>query len=103
LQEIKNTYEAVIIFSLKSGEEVCAGLVQKFKDLISTKATLESTEEWGKRKFAYPIAKQTEGYYVLFNFASDAGFPAELDRLCRITDGIVRSLVIKKEKDMETK
>ncbi len=54
-------------------------------------------DEWGKRKLAYLINKESEGYYVLFDFESTAEFPAELDRIFKITEGVMRSLIIKKE------
>lgn len=92
-----NSYEAVIVISLKAGEEAVAETVKKFKDLIEKNATMESVDEWGKRRLAYPINKENDAYYVLFNFKSEAEFPAELDRITKITDGILRSMIIKKE------
>ena len=97
MPEVTNSYETVFILSSKLGEDGIASLVQKFKDLIEANATLESVDEWGKRRLAYLINKEAEAYYVLYNFKSDAEFPAELDRIYKITDGILRSLIIKKE------
>ena len=97
MPEVTNSYETVFILSTKLGEDGIASLVQKFKDLIEANATLESVDEWGKRRLAYLINKEAEAYYVLYNFKSDADFPAELDRIYKITDGILRSLIIKKE------
>ena len=92
-----NSYEAVIVVSIKLGEEAVAETVKKFKKLIEKHGTVESVDEWGKRRLAYPINKETDAYYVLFNFQSDAEFPAELDRITKITDGVIRSMIIKKE------
>ena len=92
-----NSYEAVIVISLKAGEEAVAETVKKFKELIEKHATLESVDEWGKRKLAYLINKESDAYYVLYNFKSEAGLPAELDRITKITDGVLRSMIIKKE------
>ena len=92
-----NSYEAVIVISLKLGEEAVNETVKKFKELIEKNATVEKVDEWGKRRLAYPINKETDAYYVLFNFKSDAEFPAELDRITKITDGVLRSMIIKKE------
>ena len=97
MEKIQNSYETVLVISLKLGDEGVAAMVQKFKDLIEANATLESVDEWGKRGLAYLINKEAEAYYVLYNFKSDAEFPAELDRIYKITDGILRSLIIKKE------
>ena len=65
MAEGKNLYETVIVTSAKLGEEGSAELVNKFKALIAEHGTVESVDDWGKRRFAYPIAKQTEGYYTL--------------------------------------
>lgn len=94
---VKNSYETVVVFSLKNGDEAVSALVQKFKELIEKNAVLDGFDEWGKRKLAYLINKESEGYYVLFNFTCEPDFPAELDRIYKITDGILRSLIIKKE------
>jgi len=92
-----NTYEAVIVLSLKLGEEAVVDTVKKFKALIEKHGTVESVDEWGKRRLAYPINKETDAYYVLFAFKSEPEFPAELDRITKITDGVIRSMIIKKE------
>ena len=92
-------YETVMIISMKQGEEGIQALVERFKKLIEERATLKNVDEWGKRKLAYLINKESEGYYVLFDFESTAEFPAELDRRFRITEGVIRSLIIKKEED----
>lgn len=92
-------YETVMIISMKQGEEGIQSLIERFKNLIEQRATLKNVDEWGKRKLAYLINKESEGYYVLFDFESTAEFPAELDRRFRITEGVIRSLIIKKEED----
>ena len=89
-------YEIVMVYSLTKGDEAVEALKTKFTDLISKNGTLGEVEEWGKRKLAYPINYETDGYYVLINFASDESFPAELDRVINITDGVLRSLIIAK-------
>ncbi len=94
---VKANYETVMVLSVKNGEEATQALVEKFTKLIEKNATLQSIDEWGKRKLAYLINKESEGYYVLVNFESEAEFPAELDRVYKITDGVLRSLIIKKD------
>ena len=94
---VKANYETVMVISMKQGEDGIQALIEKFKALIEKHATLQSVDEWGKRKLAYLINKESEGYYVLMNFESDAEFPKELDRRYQITDGVLRSLIIKKE------
>ena len=93
---LKANYETVMVLSMKQGEEGVQAIIEKIKALIEKHAVLQSVDEWGKRKLAYLINKESEGYYVLMNFESEAEFPAELDRIYKITDGIMRSLIIKK-------
>ncbi len=93
---LKANYETVMVISMKQGEEGVQAIIEKIKALIEKHAVLQSVDEWGKRKLAYLINKESEGYYVLINFESEAEFPAELDRIYKITDGIMRSLIIKK-------
>ncbi|MBE6790520.1 MAG: 30S ribosomal protein S6 [Ruminococcaceae bacterium] len=87
-------YETVAVFSLKNGEEKAKELVEKFKALIEANGTMEAVDEWGNRKLAYPINYETEGYYVLYTYEADVAFPAELDRVFNITDGVLRSLIV---------
>ena len=68
----------------------------RFKTLISENGTIDGIEEWGKRRLAYPIQDEVEGFYVLINFTSAPDFPAELDRIYKITDGVLRSLIVAK-------
>ena len=88
-------YEAVLVLSVKNGDEATQSLQEKFKALIEANGTLESVEEWGKRKLAYEINDEAEGHYVIFNFDSEPAFPAEFERVAGITDGVLRTLVVK--------
>ena len=89
-------YELVLVFSLTKGEEAVEALKTKFFDLINKNGTLGEVDEWGKRKLAYAINYETEGYYVIAQFESDENFPAELDRVINITDGVLRSMIVAK-------
>ena len=89
-------YEVMYIISPKLSEEETAAVVEKFKGLVEANGTLEELEEMGKRKLAYEINYLTEGYYVLMKFTSGPEFPAELDRILGITDGILRRLITKR-------
>ena len=97
MAEGMNLYETVIVTSAKLGQEGSAELVNRFKALIEEHGTVEGVDDWGKRRFAYPIQKQTEGYYTLINFQSSPEFTAELDRRYQITDGILRTIIIKRD------
>lgn len=90
-------YETIIVLSTKAGDEAVSALLDKFKTLIGENATVDSVDEWGKRRLAYPIDYETEGYYCLINFTSKPDFPAELDRVYKITDGVLRTIIVKHE------
>ncbi len=89
-------YETIIVYSLKTSEEEAKELHAKFNAMIEKNGTIDSVDEWGKRKLAYPINDEEDGYYVLYNYSCEPDFPAELDRVLKITDGVLRSLIIKK-------
>ena len=90
-------YEVVFIVKPLQ-EEAINSVVEKFSKLIvANGGKIDKEDRWGKKRLAYEIKDEVEGYYVLFNFTSSAEFPAELDRIYKITDGIIRSLIVKKE------
>ncbi|MBR6252921.1 MAG: 30S ribosomal protein S6 [Clostridia bacterium] len=92
-----NKYETIIIIDPKLDDEACAGITAKFTDMIAKEGEVESTEVWGRRKLAYPIQKNNEGYYVLINFSSNPEFIDELNRIYNITDEIIKHIIVKKE------
>lgn len=95
MAKLNEKYEAVVVFSVKTNdEEKIKTMVNKFSDLIKANGTLTNVDEWGKRKLAYEINYEDEGYYVLYNFESKPDFPAEFERVINITDGVLRSLVV---------
>ena len=86
-------YESMVVISTKQDEEAIKGLVEKFSSLISANGTLVSVDEWGKRKLAYMINKETEGYYVLYKFESTPDYPVEIERRLNINENVLRSLI----------
>ena len=86
-------YEVMYIINPNLTEEETSAIVEKFKGLVEQYGTLDEIEEMGKRKLAYEIDYISEGYYVLMKFTSGPEFPAELDRILGITDGIMRRLI----------
>lgn len=97
MPKINGTYETLFITDCSNGDEFVSQTVEKFKTLISENGTVENVDSWGKRRLAYPINDLTEGHYTLITFKSPANFPAELDRIYKITDGIMRSIIISKD------
>jgi small subunit ribosomal protein S6 len=89
-------YESIFIVNSKIGEDAVKAVVEKFKEIFEKSTKVEKIDEWGKRKLAYPIDKVEEGYYVLVNFEAEPSFPQELERVYKITEGIIKYLVIKK-------
>ena len=96
-QTVISSYETLFICDLSKGDAAVKALVEKFIGMISENGTLTGVNEWGKRRLAYAINDMNEGYYVLATFNSVHSFPAELERVFNITDGILRSIVIRTE------
>ena len=94
MAKASDKYEVMYVLNPTLSEEDTAALVEKFKERIERHAeAVEVNEDWGKRKLAYPIEDETEGYYVIYTFQSQPDYPAELSRRLNITDGVLRSLV----------
>ncbi|MBE6729557.1 MAG: 30S ribosomal protein S6 [Ruminococcaceae bacterium] len=91
-----NKYEAALIFSVAGGDDAVKALNEKFNALIAENGTIENVDDWGKRRLAYLINDETEGYYVFTTLTAGPDFPAELERIAGITDGVLRAMVIKK-------
>jgi len=97
MAKVNGNYEVVYILNPNLGEEETAALVAKFKTLAESRGTVTEVDEWGKRRLAYPINDLNEGYYVLMTFTADNLFPAELDRVLRINDNVMRSIIVCKD------
>jgi len=91
-----NKYESVIIINPNVSEEETKALIERFVALINTDGKVEKVDELGKKKLAYEIAKNKEGYYVIFDFEANPSLIAELERNYRITDEVMKFIVIKK-------
>ena len=92
MAKITGKYEVLYIIDPAQGEEGINALVEKFKAMVEAEGTLANIDLWGKRRLAYPINDLTEGYYVLMNMETKPEFPAEMERVMKITDGILRCL-----------
>jgi len=93
MAKVNEKYELLYIIDIDKTEEETAAIVAKFQSLVEANGELIEMDEWGKRKLAYLINDKSEGYYVLVKFSSAPEFPAELDRILHITEGVVRSLI----------
>ena len=94
MAKVTGNYETVYIIDPALGEDETNAVVEKFKALVETTGTLKEITLWGKRRLAYQINDLSEGYYVLMTYESEPTLPAELDRVFKITDSIMRSLII---------
>ena len=95
MEKVINSYECMFIVSLANGEEAAKAVVNKFTSLINANAENVQIDDWGKRRFAYPIQDMNEGYYTVVTFKSEGAFPAELQRLMNIDEAVLRAMVIR--------
>ena len=91
-----NKYETIFIVDSELNEEARAPVIERFKNMIESSGQLESIDEWGNRRLAYPINDKFEGYYVFVNYSAPADFPSELERVFKITDSILKFMIIRK-------
>ena len=96
-EKMLNSYETIFIIDATLTEESVIALKDKFVSVIEKNGEVESVDEWGKRRLAYEINDRTEGFYYLVNFKAESEFPKELERRYKITDGVLRSIVIRKD------
>lgn len=92
-----NKYESIIIINSTLEDAEIKSVVEKFQTLIAENGTVESVEEWGKKRLAYPVKKHSEGYYTLYNFSSNPEFIDELERVYNITDEVLKFITVKKD------
>lgn len=92
-----NKYESVIIINPSVDEEGIKALIQKFTDIINNEGKVESAEELGKKRLAYEIQKNKEGFYVIFNFEAKPELITELERNYRIEDSVMKFITVRKE------
>ena len=90
-------YETMLVTSSNLDEEASSALIAKFKTLIEANGTIDSVDEWGKRRLAYPINDENEGVYTVIKFTADPSFPAELERVYKITEGVLRTIILAEE------
>ena len=95
--ELQASYETILVVSTALDEEATKALVTRFTDLIAANGAVESVDEWGKRRLAYEINDEKEGNYFLINFTADTDFITELNRIYAITDGLLRTIVVRKD------
>lgn len=93
-----NKYELCVVVSAKLEDEERTALIDKIKEqVVRFGGTVSDVDEWGKKKLAYEIEKQTEGFYYFIHFESEAAAPAEIVRRVRIMDNVLRYLCVRQD------
>ena len=90
-------YEVMFIIDPTLEDAQKDATVKTVKGIIASEGEVENVDVWGMRKLAYPIQKKNEGYYVVIDFSADTELPKELDRRLRISDNVIRHMIISKE------
>ena len=91
-----NKYETIFIVDAELSEEARIPVIERFKNMIETNGQLDTIDEWGNRRLAYPVNDKLDGYYVYVVYDAPADFPMELERVFKITDSILKFLIIRK-------
>ena len=99
MEKVISSYECMFIIDAANGDDAAKAVVSKFTDTITANAQIVETAEWGRRRLAYPINDENEGYYVLYTFKSEGAFPAELQRLANIDENVMRCMIVKLDYD----
>jgi len=87
-------YELVYVVRPNAEDEVREAVMNKIQEVISANGEIEKVDTWGNKKLAYPIAKFTEGFYVLVNFKASADLPKEIDRNLKINENVIRHMIV---------
>ncbi|NLN14749.1 MAG: 30S ribosomal protein S6 [Tissierellia bacterium] len=90
-------YEAMFIFYPNLEEEKINQLVERFKGIIEADGSVTNVDDWGVRKLAYLIDDHSEGHYVLVNFDATPAVVDELDRIAKISDIVMRHMIIRED------
>ncbi|GHU65048.1 30S ribosomal protein S6 [Clostridia bacterium] len=92
-----NSYEILFVLAAALDDEKKEAAVETVKGIIADGGEVTNVDSWGLRRLAYPIEKKHEGYYVLVTFNAPADLPKELDRRLRISDDVIRHIIINKD------
>ena len=91
-------YEIMYILNSSLEEAARQNLMETLHAIITNDGgTITDVNEWGMREFAYRIEDMTKGYYVVVTFSAEKEAVAELDRICRINQSVVRHLIVNLE------
>lgn len=86
-------YELLYVLNPSIGEDALESLNQRVQELVASQGEIQKVDVWGRKRLAYEIEDETEGYYVLLHFNSEPDFPSEINRVLKITDNVLRYMV----------
>ncbi|MDD7044215.1 MAG: 30S ribosomal protein S6 [Anaerococcus sp.] len=92
-----NNYEAVLILKADMADSDRTDLLERFKQIIAQDGEVTNVDDWGKRKLAYEINYLKEGYYYIVDFTANPDHIKEFERRLRLSDFVIRYMVIRKE------
>ena len=92
-----NKYEVMFIIDPVLEDDKKEAVIETVKGIIAAAGEVADTDIWGLRKLAYPIQKKSEGYYVVMQFTASPELPKELDRRLRVSDNVMRHIIINKD------
>lgn len=87
-------YEVTFIIDSALEDAKKDATVETVQSIIAADGEVEKVDVWGMKKLAYPIDKKEEGYYVVISFKAGATLPKELDRRLRISDNVIRHIIV---------
>ena len=90
-------YEVMLILDLALEDDRKDATVETVKGIIAAEGEVGNVDTWGMRKLAYPIQKKSEGYYVVIEFKAQPTLPKELDRRLKISDNVIRHMIVNKD------
>lgn len=90
-------YEAMLVLDAALEDAVKEETIENVKNIIATDGEVSKVDVWGVRKLAYPIEKKSEGYYAVVEFEGSPQLPKELDRRLKISENIIRHMIVSKE------
>ena len=90
-------YEVMFVIDPAIEDDKKEATIEAVKGIIAAEGEVGNADVWGMKKLAYPIQKKTEGYYVVIEFKAQPTLPKELDRRLRISDNVMRHLIVNKD------
>lgn len=93
-------YELMLLLNPQLEEEAIEAVIKKTTDIVTSRnGEIENIDRWGKRRLAYEVQDHTEGFYVVIRFKADNEATTEVNRVLKITEEVLRFLLVRKDKE----